>query len=272
MPWAFLASIVLLTLPISTVYAGSKLTVQSPPSEQDVKGSTVNNFDHTLLHKLPHDPSAFTQGLEFSGEYLLESTGQYGHSALRVYAFPEMKLINEVRLESEYFGEGMTVFREKIYQLTWRSGRCFVYALASLKPIRSYQFKGQGWGLAHDDRHLIMSDGSARLRFFDPEHFTQVKQIHVTERGKPLYHLNELEYVEGILYANVWKEERIVAIDLSTAKVIASINLAGLPDKQHKGTNVLNGIAYHPEQKALWITGKFWSWLYQIDVIPTPLN
>lgn len=229
----------------------------------------------------PHDRGAYTQGLIFHEGVLYESTGQYGRSSLRKVDIASGEVLQKVSLKPEYFGEGIERIGDRIYFLTWTDGLCFVFDRESLKFQKAFQFQGEGWGLAYDGTHLILSNGTSSLKFFDPENFKLMKKIEVYEgdsvkSGRKISFLNELEIVENELWANVWKTDRIVRIDPKSGKVLGWINCAAfIPDElraelrdRQRAERVLNGIAYDPEKRRIYITGKEWPVLYEIEWIP----
>jgi glutamine cyclotransferase len=217
--------------------------------------------------KYPHDPHAFTQGLEYFEGFLYESTGETGQSSLRKVDLESGKVLQRTDLSSEYFGEGLTVFRGKIYQLTWLSKTGFVYDLRSFRKLREFHYDGEGWGLAHDASNLILSDGTNRLRYLDPESFKVVRTLEVYAGKEAVTNLNELEYIENDIYANVWHSNRIARIDSRSGEVRAWIDLSVLGSQEQKEPEgVLNGIAYDSARRRLFVTGKDWAHLFEIRV------
>ncbi|MCB2183429.1 MAG: glutaminyl-peptide cyclotransferase [Desulfobulbaceae bacterium] len=231
------------------------------------EASVPVQYDYEVISSKPHDQGAFTQGLCFADGVLYEGTGLYGFSSLR-----RMKLTGEdlqIRLlPKHFFGEGITVFKDTIIQLTWKSKVGLVWDKKKLELIRLFSYPGEGWGITHDGRHLIMSDGSSMLFFLDPDRFELEKKILVTENDIPLTRLNELEYIHNEVWANIWQENRIVRIDPGTGKVTGWIDLEKLvaeaaPDGND---NVLNGIAYDADHERIYVTGKRWSRLFEIRI------
>ncbi len=220
-----------------------------------------------LLRAYPHDPRAFTQGLEYYGGFLYESTGIAGESTLRKIALDTGKVIQKVDLPSQYFGEGLTIFHEKIYQLTWLSKKGFIYDLRSFRTIGEFPYDAEGWGLTHDDKSLIMSDGTNKIRYIDPVSFSVTRTLEVYAGGEGVVNLNELEYVKGEILANIWHSPRIARIDPRSGQVLAWIDLTSIVAKeQHGDEAVLNGIAYDKIGDRLFVTGKNWSKVFQIKV------
>lgn len=215
----------------------------------------------------PHDAGAFTQGLAYADGRLYESTGRYGESSLRLVDLETGTVLRRRDLAARHFGEGIALLGRRIYQLTWRSGTGFVYARDTFALLETFRYDGQGWGLTTDGRRLIMSDGSAVLRFLDPDTFRVARTVEVHDGGEAVVNLNELEYVRGEIYANVWGSDAVARIDPASGAVRAWIDLSGLhPVRSADG--VLNGIAYDAERDRLFVTGKLWSRLYQIRLRP----
>lgn len=227
----------------------------------------------TIAAQYPHDPAAFTQGLLIDNGVLFESTGKYGQSSVRRVDLESGQVLQSSALDANYFGEGLALAQGQLFQLTWKAGIAFVYDRDSLARVDRFDYRGQGWGLTWDGRHLIMSDGSATLRLIDPSDFHVTGSIRVTENGRPLRRLNELEYVDGDILANVWFDDRIVCIDPHSGKVTASLDAgdlrAALPDDAGD-INALNGIAWDATRRRLYLTGKNWPRLFEIDWPPKP--
>jgi glutamine cyclotransferase len=216
----------------------------------------------------PHDPRAFTQGLVIRNGRLYEGTGQYGASTLRRVDLATGNVEKSRSLTEEYFGEGIAVLGNKIYQLTWKNGAAFVYDLDSFNLEKTFRYTGEGWGLTDDGEHLIMSDGSATIRFIDPQTFATVREIAVHDGDKPVDRLNELEFVNGEIWSNVWYDDRIARISPADGAVVGWIDLASLYPQSARGSEaVLNGIAYDTAAKKLYVTGKNWPQLYQIELV-----
>jgi len=226
-------------------------------------------FGYEVVAVYPHDPQAYCQGLEFADGVLYESTGQYGQSTLRKVDLATGDVLASYALDERLFGEGLSVLGERIFQLTWRRGIGLIYDRRTLAPQARFGYRGEGWGLANDGKHLIMSDGTPVLRFLDPESFEVVATRQVTDKGRPVDHLNELEYIEGEIFANIWFSDRIARISPRTGNVLGWIDLAGLlaPGERPSGDAVLNGIAYDAEGQRLFVTGKNWPKLFEIRVV-----
>jgi glutamine cyclotransferase len=227
-------------------------------------------YGYEIVNTYPHDPEAFSQGLVFEEGVLYESTGRYGRSSLRRVDLESGKVLKMSSLNERLFGEGIAVFGDQIIQLTWRSGVGVVYDKASLEPRSTFRYRGEGWGITTDGKRLLMSDGSPTLRVLDPKTFRVLDTLTVRSAGVPVRWLNELEYVEGEIYANVYGSNRIARISPKTGDVLGWIDLAGLLNRRQRPSPeaVLNGIAYDPEAKRLFVTGKLWPKLFEIRVVP----
>lgn len=227
-------------------------------------------YTYKVLESKPQPRENFVQGLEIVGDYLYVGTGHYGQSQLLRYQFADGQLDSARRLNPNMFGEGVTVFNGKVYQLTWRNRMALVYREDDLKPLEWFAIPGEGWGLTHDASRLIYSDGSHLLHFLNPDTRKIERSLAVTENGQPVVRLNELEWVEGKVWANVFGSNRIVIIDPDNGQVTGSINLTGLLPLSERipGTDVLNGIARNPANGDIWVTGKRWPYLYRIELIP----
>ncbi len=225
------------------------------------------NYSYDITNVYPHDENAFTQGLVFEDGVLYESTGLYGQSTLRRVELDTGMVIQLYALPDQFFGEGITVFDDKIIQLTWRSNRGFVYDKHSFDLLQEFSYPTEGWGITHDGSSLIMSDGTATLYFLNPETFEKVNQIEVYDVD-PVTELNELEFINGEIYANIWKEDKIAIINPQSGHVTGWIDLEGIQDLENlDGSDVLNGIAYDAEEDRLFVTGKRWSQLFEINLI-----
>jgi glutaminyl-peptide cyclotransferase len=224
---------------------------------------------YRVVHSYPHDQDAFTQGLIFLDGHLYESTGESGHSSLRMVDLESGRVLQNAPLEQKYFAEGLTSWGSTLVQLTWLSHIGFVYDRFSFRVLRTFKYDYEGWGLTQDGKNLIESDGSSTLRFLDPVTFKEVRHIDVADHGHAVQELNELEYIHGEIYANVWQTDRIVRISPVNGHVLGWIDLTGLlPANQHPGPEgVLNGIAYDAEHDRLFVTGKLWPLLFEIKVI-----
>lgn len=227
------------------------------------------SISYSLVGTTPHDTSFFTEGLEFYKGNLLESTGLEGKSKLVEYDLPSGNVIKEISLAPSSFGEGITVFRDTVYQLTYRESKVNVYSVKDFKKIKELPFNGEGWGLTHDSTALIATNGSNNLYFYEPGTFKLLKTVAVNENDAPAVNLNELEYINGFVYANQWQMNNILKIDPSTGNVVAKMDLSALVQKEqaiNSNAEVINGIAYNPETKKFYVTGKNWSKIYQLQL------
>jgi len=201
---------------------------------------------------------------------LYEGTGLNGRSGIRKVKLETGAVLQQAALPQEYFGEGITVLNGKLFQLTWTSGIGFVYDLATFRPLETFRYTGEGWGLTNDGRNLILSDGSAALRYYDPKTLRETARLTVTDAGAPVRYLNELEFVKGEVWANVWQSEKIARISPMTGKVLGWVDVSGLltPTERNSGVDVLNGIAYDAQGDRLFVTGKLWPRVFEIKVVP----
>jgi len=227
-------------------------------------------YGYQVIHAYPHDPDAFTQGLEFRAGFLYESTGLKGRSSVRKVKLETGQVLQQIDIDPQYFGEGITVMNQQIVELTWQAEMGFVYDQLSFRRQRSFNYPGEGWGLANDGQQIYMSDGSAQIRIWDPMTLQEKRRITVRDHGQPVPMLNELEMVRGEIYANVWQTNRIVRISPADGRVLGWIDLAGiLPAADRTGQeDVLNGIAYDVLGNRLFVTGKLWPKLFEIKVVP----
>ena len=224
--------------------------------------------DYTVVASYPHDPEAFTQGLEFKGTRLFETTGLEGRSTLRRVALESGTVKRKVALSDEHFGEGMTIFGRRLFWITWQTHKAFVYEPRTFRRTTNFTYPGEGWGLTHNGRALVMSDGSSELVFRDPKDFSVRRRITVKDSGEPIDRLNELEWVEGEVFANVWQTNRIARIDPSSGNVTGWIDISALQETEEASgdPDVPNGIAYIKAEKRLFVTGKFWRRIYEIEL------
>jgi glutaminyl-peptide cyclotransferase len=230
-------------------------------------GPSLPTFGYTVVARYPHDRDAFTQGLQYMDGVLYEGTGLNGRSSIRKVQLETGTVIQRRQLPQEYFGEGITIFKSQLYQLTYQSGIAFTYDAKTFTPQKTFRYQGEGWGLTHDGTNLIMSDGTDALRFLDPETFAERRRLRVTAGGTAVKRLNELEFVKGELFANVWMTDFVARIDPKSGKVTGWIDLAGLlSPRERQSTDVLNGIAYDAARDRLFVTGKLWPRLFEIRV------
>ncbi len=234
--------------------------------------NTVPRYGFRVIHVYPHDQRAFTQGLEFRNGFLYEGTGLKGRSTLRKEDLETGKVLQEVELAPRFFGEGITVLGERIDQLTWQSHVGYVYDQSSFRVLKNFSYPGEGWGLANDGKRIYMSDGTAQIRCLDAATLQEERRFTVHEGSGPIWELNELEWVRGELYANVWGTDRIVRISPLDGQVLGWIDLAGLLPAEDRTveTDVLNGIAYDALRDRLFVTGKLWPKLFEIRLVQKP--
>ncbi|MFY9570927.1 MAG: glutaminyl-peptide cyclotransferase [Blastocatellia bacterium] len=237
------------------------------PSTSDER---VTRLAYEVVNSYPHDPTSFTQGLVWRDGGFFESTGMYGQSKLRRLEFPSGKVLKEIRLAPELFGEGLAAVDDRLIQLTWKSRRGFVYDLQTLRLLQEFSYDTEGWGLTYDGTNLILSDGSSDLFYLDPKTFKPVRKLAVRMNGQPVHELNELEFIDGEIWANVWQKDLILRIDPSTGQVTSLLDLKGVlaPSDKTGSEDVLNGIAYDAGQKRLFITGKLWPRIFEIKIKP----
>jgi glutaminyl-peptide cyclotransferase len=237
----------------------------TPPSPKGPEQLRVR-----VVSTRPHDTGAYTQGLVWDQGTLYESDGMYSESSLRQVDPGTGEVKRQIKVPDRYFAEGLALVGDQLFQLTWQEGTAFVYRAKDFAKVREVSYQGEGWGLCHDGKRLIMSDGSDRLTFRDPESFSVLGSVQVRQAGTPVDKLNELECVDGVVYANVWMTEKILRIDPATGEVTAVINASGLlsPADYQAGAEVLNGIAWMPETKTFLITGKHWPLMFEVEFVP----
>lgn len=247
-------------------------TPQITFSPGSIPDDLTSQMTYEVIQTYPHDPQAFTQGLVIHEGYFYESTGLYGQSSLRKVGIETGEVLQQIDLSLEYFGEGLTIWEDKLIQLTWRENIGFVYDLEDFSIIEQFNYSNEGWGVTHDGTHLIQSDGTATLSFLDPETYQVIETITVTDQGAEVDQLNELEYIQGEVYANIWQTDDIVRIDPQTGTVLGWIDLTGIlpEDSMTINTDVLNGIAYDAESNRLFVTGKNWPSVFEIRLVPKP--
>lgn len=227
-------------------------------------------YGYEIVNTYPHDTAAFTQGLAFDGDTLYESTGIRGRSTIRKVDLETGEVMKSHNLPDKNFGEGIAIVGNRIIQLTWHSQKGYVYNKNSFELLDTFTYPEEGWGLTYDGRKLIMSDGSSTLYFLDPDNYEQTGKLEVYDQNGPVKRLNELEYVKGEIFANVWGTERIARIDPKSGRVTGWVEMNGiLSDKDRKHhVDVLNGIAYQTESGRLFVTGKLWPKIFEIKVVP----
>ena len=237
--------------------------------EPSTNSNVIPVYTYKVINTYPHDRSAFTEGLVFEDGVLYEGTGLHGHSTLRRVKLETGEILQICELPPQFFGEGVTIYENKLIQLTWKSHIGFVYDKYSFKLLQEFNYPDEGWGITHDGKNLIMSDGTSTLHFLDPETFEEIGQIEVSANNIPVTRINELEYIQGEIYANIWQTERIARIDPLTGQVVGWIDLKGIlnPEDDSETVDVLNGIAYDAKNDRLFVTGKFWPKLFEIELI-----
>lgn len=245
---------------------GCKSTISRVPTKNS---NAVPVYTCRVVNTYPHDRDAFTQGLVYENGILYEGTGLRGRSTLRKVELETGDVLQIHKLPPQFFGEGITIYGNRIVQLTWQSNVGLVYDKYSFRLLQKFNYPTEGWGITHDGKRLVMSDGTSILRFLDPETFEEIGRIDVREKGGTVAGLNELEYIQGEVYANVWPTDRIARIAPETGQVVGWIQVKGLlrAEDRFTGVQVLNGIAYDPKNDRLFVTGKFWPRLFEVKLI-----
>lgn len=250
----------------------STATAALKPADADGR---IAVYRYEVLARYPHDKGAFTQGLFVDGDALIETTGQIGESVLRRVDLKTGEILKQVAIDPTLFGEGAVAINERLISLTWRAGKGFVHDLETFEKVGDFSYPGEGWGLTTDGKQLIMSDGTPTLRLLDPKDFRQTGTISVTLRNQPIRNINELEWVNGLIFANLWMSDWIAIIDPASGRVVGLIDMSGLRDPREVAAleaetgrrNVLNGIAYDQATDRLYVTGKNWPYLYEISMV-----
>lgn len=247
---------------------------QAAPSQPQTStaatlGQQAQRYGYRVVNTYPHDPTAFTQGLFWLDGHLYESTGQVGESNLRRVNLEDGRVLQRMDMPRNVFGEGSTPWGDQIISITWQDGIGYRWDRRTFQQVGTWRYEGEGWGLANNGREIIMSNGSDRLKFLDPTTLREVRSVRVTYNGQPLPKLNELEYIKGEIWANVWESAQIARIDPATGNVTGMIDLSGLVrENRGGGADVLNGIAYDAERDRIFVTGKYWPRLYEIALVP----
>ncbi len=251
---------------VALILVGTGLFVWSQTSRS--RRASAPTQEYRLTRSYPHSTDAYCQGLAFRDGFLYEGTGNYGESSLRKVELKTGKVLQQLKLDRRLFGEGITIWNDQIIQLTWKNRQALVYDLATFQQQSRFAYRGEGWGITHDGKQLIMSDGTATLRFLDPKTFKVQRQVTVKDGRRRISNLNELEYVEGEIYANIWYDDRIARIAPQSGNVVGWLDLSNLypaAQRPHRDA-VLNGIAYDPQQRRLFVTGKNWPQLFEIQL------
>jgi glutaminyl-peptide cyclotransferase len=253
---------------VSLLMIGSTRSPGFAAWQQAPTGAKLPVYGYQVVRSYPHDPRAFTQGLQYVDGYLYEGTGQVGQSSIRKVELETGKVVQKRDVPPPHFGEGIAVWKNEIFEITWQTNVAFVYDKNTFQPRRTYKYAGEGWGLTHDATNLYMSDGTDQLRVLDPATFAERRRIKVTAVGAPLKNLNELEFVKGEIFANVWQTEFIARIAPASGQVLGYIDLTGLlAPAERSNTDVLNGIAYDAVHDRLFVTGKWWPKLFEIKLV-----
>jgi glutamine cyclotransferase len=269
------ARVILVLLPVAVAVGlvacgkhSSAANSAIPKLESTNANAPVVHYSYEVVNAWPHERSAFTQGLVYHGGDLLESTGLNGESTLRQVDLKTGRVLKQISVPILFFAEGLAVLGEKAYQLTWQNHRGFVYNVYTFQKEKEFTYDGEGWGLTTDGHSLVLSDGTSRIRFVDPTSFQVTRTIDVTSEGRPVVRLNELEWIGGEIFANVWQTNLIVRIDPATGHVRGEIDFGGLlsPEDRHPDTDVFNGIAYDAAQDRLFVTGKHWPKLFEVRI------
>jgi glutaminyl-peptide cyclotransferase len=232
--------------------------------------AAVPEYTAAIIRTFPHDPRAFTEGLLYRNGFLYESTGRSGQSSIREVILRTGEVVRQADIDPRYYGEGIAVWKNRLIQLTWKNEIGFLYDLNTFELRSTFHYSGEGWGLTSDSSHLIMSDGTSDLRTLDPNTFSEIGRVHVTCEGRAIHYINELEWVKGEVYANIWRTNLIARINPTTGEIVGLIDLTDLAASAVKpgAENVLNGIAYDAAADRLFVTGKYWPALYQIRLSP----
>jgi len=239
----------------------------APPAPTGSSTEAARQLRWEVVRSTPHDPDAFIQGLVWYDGGFFESTGRYGQSTIRRVEWPSGRVLRRVDLPPDVFGEGLARVGDRLIQLTWRNGRGFVYDVPTLRLLREFRYEGEGWGLTYDGKSLILSDGTDVLTYLDPERFTPTRRLPVVWDGRPVQRLNELEFIDGAIWANVWYTNVVVQINPASGRVTSFLDLSGIRGPEPvPEADVLNGIAHDPATRRVWVTGKLWPMLFEIRI------
>jgi len=261
----FLTVISVLTVFLTASCSQNNISIL--PAVTDTSANTPV-YSYEIVDTYPHDPEAFTQGLMIYDGELYEGTGLWGSSTVRKVDLETGEVLRIQTIPDNYFGEGITIFNDKLYQLTYRAKTGFIYDMDSFQQTGDFSYPTEGWGITHNGEYLIMSDGTAVLHFLDPDSLNEVSRINVYDENGPVNRLNELEFIQGFIYANVWQTDRIAIIDSDTGKLAGWIDLTGILGAEYRGqqVDVLNGIAFDTNNNSLFVTGKWWPVLFEITI------
>jgi len=260
---ALLAAVLLMT----ALRPAAKAAGPAPPAPTGSSTEVARQLRWEVVRSTPHDPDAFIQGLVWYDGGFFESTGRYGQSTIRRVEWPSGRVLRRVDLPPDVFGEGLARVGDRLIQLTWRNGRGFVYDVPTLRLLREFRYEGEGWGLTYDGKSLILSDGTDVLTYLDPERFTPTRRLPVVWDGRPVQRLNELEFIDGAIWANVWYTNVVVQINPASGRVTSFLDLSGIRGPEPvPEADVLNGIAHDPATRRVWVTGKLWPMLFEIRV------
>jgi glutaminyl-peptide cyclotransferase len=263
----FYAAIVVILIVVLSVSFGTVLYVTS--NQISAQNKKAQQYTYKIIHAYPHDTTAFTEGLIYADGYLYESKGLYGESTLRQVNLTSGAVLKETALGKQYFGEGITKVKDTIVQLTWQEHTGFVYDKTSFEQLKNFTYSTEGWGLTFDGKSLIMSDGTDSLYFLDPVTFQRTGQIHIYDGSQPIININELEYINGDIYANIFQQQKIAIINPQTGQVKGWIDLTGIENvSDFNSEMVLNGIAFDAQNNRLFVTGKLWPQLFEIRLVP----
>jgi glutaminyl-peptide cyclotransferase len=266
---ARLALVLLVGSSLAVACGASSSAPPEPQARAAAQASSVERYGYQIIRSYPHDPAAFTQGLTMADGQLYEGTGLHGQSSLRRVDLQTGAALQRIELDRRYFGEGIAVVGDRIVQLTYQTEKGFVYDRKTFAKQREFDYRGEGWGLTYDGQRLIMSDGSDTLRFWHPETLEEQGRIRIRDGDQAVSLINELEYVDGVLYANIWQEDRIARIDATSGVVTGWIDMSNLltATERSRGVDVLNGIAHDPKTGNFLITGKLWPWVFEVRFV-----
>ena len=267
--YARLAVLLLVGSSLVIACGASAPTTSEQRSTTPVAAAMVEQYGYEIVRSHPHDSAAFTQGLTVADGQLYEGTGLHGQSSLRRVDLATGAALQQVALDGRYFGEGVAAVGDRLIQLTYQTGVGFVYDRKTFARLKEFAYKGDGWGLTYDGQRLIMSDGSDTLRFWHPDTLEEMGRLRVRDGDQAIARINELEYVDGSIYANIWQEDRIARIDPKSGVVTAWIDMSNLltPSERSRGVDVLNGIAHDPKTGHFLVTGKLWPWVFEVRFV-----